>query len=53
MQLLIILIGIFVIIVGLFKQITKISIGYQLIQVPGIFTATLGFFIVLLGILWP
>ena len=53
MQLLIILLGVFVIIIGLFKQITKISIGYQLINVPGFVTAILGFFIVILGILWP
>ena len=53
MQILIILLGVFVIIVGIFKQLTKITIGYQLIHIPGYVTAVLGFFIVLLGILWP
>ncbi|HTY90283.1 MAG TPA: hypothetical protein VMC84_03830 [Methanocella sp.] len=53
MQILIILPGIFVIIAGIFKQLTKFTIGYQLVNVPGYFTATLGVFIVILGILWP
>ena len=53
MQILIILLGVFVAIIGIFKQLTKFSIGYQLINIPGYFTAILGFFIVILGILWP
>jgi hypothetical protein len=53
MQILIILLGTFTIIVGIIKHLTKFSIGYQLVNIPGYFIAVLGFFIMLLGALWP
>ncbi len=53
MQILIILLGWAVIAIGIFKQFTKFSIGYQLVNIPGFFIAVLGFFLVLLGVLWP
>ncbi len=53
MQILIILLGAFTIVVGLFKQLTKVSIGYQLVNIPGYFIAILGFFLIVLGVLWP
>lgn len=53
MQILIILLGLVTIIIGIFKHLTKFSIGYQLVSIPGYFIAILGSFIIVLGILWP
>ncbi len=52
MQILVILLGVLTIIAGIYKQLTKFSIGYQLVHIPGYFIAVLGFFIIILGILW-
>lgn len=52
MELLIILLGVFVIIAGLLKHVTNLTFGYQLVNVPGIITACLGILIVVLGVVW-
>ena len=52
MILLVVLSGVIVIIIGLFKQATKISMGYQLVNVPGYVIIALGILLALPGILW-
>ncbi len=52
MILLMVLAGVIVTIIGLFKHITKISMGYQLINVPGYIIIALGILLALLGMLW-
>ncbi len=53
MQLLIIFAGLCVMALGVYKHVKNISIGYEVVRVPGVLIAALGVFIVLLGILYP
>jgi len=53
MQILVILPGVLTVIAGIYKQMTKLSIGYLLVRIPGYFIVVPGFFIIVPGILWP
>ncbi len=50
MLLIIILLGVIVILLGIFKQVTKMRLGYQLANLPGYMVALIGLILIIVGI---